>query len=988
MPHSGRNRAETPPPKRKYMPLESERPKTQEELWEEEVAHKALAAMSSRGCALLCDSMWASPQYHARMAAATKPKRITGGANAFFRNASNSGIKVATSPAPSPTPVPNAAVLATPPTTPTSTFTLNAKAADWFSGRSQTLAVGTARVATESPSAVSTYVPPHLWGIVAKSSPTSVPEPEPSQTASYVPPHLQKSASPPAQVLPPHLRGAPTQSVIMQNQAIHQNVPPHLRGITSNKTCPSDQTAPTATPSPNTTISSEVTGTAMASAFYPPARRMVPEKDDFVTWLERKSSAKVVQTAEKTFQKVTEKTPQTIIIKSEETSLPVRSPQFSPSNLSAGSKLSEASLQQIQRNVDNIDPFLNYMETRPVSKKYGDWKPPRNAFDNPRWKLSDDNVDKFEAYIKSGPPPSMAPLTAQNNTVYGSASVRAANVKAAQVIAAKPQTHHQKPTFVGVQKLGQNIMQNPENGRAQSSEPIKPAQAAMKAEIAGYISNNTAPKQPVPNSNAIQTQETEWQVVPSMKSVAAMISADVKNIQPESSANSPPLTQDALVLQTGFKTVNQNKVSDDGISSTGLGDASSDYVHDPRNIQGIDTTDQLADWDGTWAPAPVNWETERTLFDPAFIPEYIREWQKTIPANGSFIVDISSDKFTIPRESRPYSYTYPIANTIFVDKIDQGLDTIPDTAENTPDQELKRKWQTAEIEANNYSVAVEKKQKSDKRALKASNMRFREIADQEPEKNPFSPAIDIYMRPAEEKDGADIAAIYNWYISNTYIPEDQVSIDVEDAKWLIKQAKDDIMPFIVAVKGRQPASVDAQGRPSPSNKIIMPVVESVIGFCFPERFNYGFTSSWKGRSRATATLQLYVHHEHTRKGVGRNLLDRLIHCLTPGYAYKNAASWINPSHDKVYETEGAGMFHQLLFQIPVESKHDPNIEWLTKFLFKFRFYENSFKESDRAHPKRLNSVVRSSTKGRTAHFLDLAIFHFEARQAGEFDPYI
>ncbi|KAL2074749.1 hypothetical protein VTL71DRAFT_8528 [Oculimacula yallundae] len=918
------------------------------------------------------------------------------------------------------------------------------------------------------------YVPPHLWGKAPpKSSPSlsSAPALPPVQKADCIPPHLRRAPQMvPAQVvatsnvqpvlpspqsipphlrhlqksasIPPHLRGPPAQFVSSPNQAIHQNAPPQLRSTSLQNSSSFEAT----TLSHNNTPSAKGIETVMAPSFAPPVRPLDPEQDAFLKWLNGKNAAKKVATVEKTTEKTTEKIAEKIIVKTEKASNPVRSPQVSPSSKSITSKVSQISPMQ---HINDTDPFLEYMKVKKVTKHYGvppkktsptdGWKRPRTAFDNPKWKLNDDTVNNFEAYIRGSSHPSAAhltaqntpptiqnniptaqnnPPTAQNNTVYGSASVRAAKVEAAQVTAPNSHTYYQKPTFVGVQKLGQN--KQVVNGPAQVSNTIKPAEVVVKVEKAVHgpaqkqpihvpattqiqpsqwqvnqpvevavKSENTGPskvvqKQPVHAPATFQTQQSQWNIMPSMKSVAAMISADVNNIQPDNPSNAPPLTENALVLQTGFKTVNENNITEDGISSTGLGDVSSGYAQDPRHTQGNATVEQLADWDGTWAPAPVNWETERTLFDAAFVPEYIKEWQRTIPLDGSAMIDITSEKFS----SLKPPYSYPIANTIFLDQVDQGEDTVPDNAENTQDQELKRRWQTAAIEANNYLVAFEKKQQQEKRALKASNMRFHEIAEQEPEKNPFAPAIDIYLRPAEEKDAADVVAIYNWYISNTDIPEDQTPIGIEDGKWLIKQAKDDKMPFLVAVKGRQPASVDAQGRPSPSNKIIMPVVESVIGFCFPERFNYGFSASWKGRSRATVTLQLYVHHEHTRKGVGRNLLDRLIHCLTPGYAYRNAASWINPSHDKLYETEGAGMFHQLLFQIPVEAKHDPNIEWLTKFLFKFLFKESTFKERDPTHPKRLRSVARSSIKGRTAHFLNLAVFQYEARQEGEFDPYM
>lgn len=296
--------------------------------------------------------------------------------------------------------------------------------------------------------------------------------------------------------------------------------------------------------------------------------------------------------------------------------------------------------------------------------------------------------------------------------------------------------------------------------------------------------------------------------------------------------------------------------------------------------------------------------------------------------------------------------------------------------------ELKRLHQSAYIDANNFLVRYERKQLHDKRMIEASNRRFAEIAALPEEPNQFAPAIDMYLRPAEEKDVADIAAIYNHYIVSSIIPEDQQKVTPEDMLEVLKITKMDKLPFIVAVKGRAPTFNDAQGRPGSSKKAIMPAVESAIGFSFSERFNYGFAGKWNGRSRATANLQLYVHPDYTRKGVGRNLLDRLIHCITPSYAYRNGCSWINATDNRVNESSGGGLFHQVLFQVPVEPKDDPTIDWLSKFLFKFYFKENDPKDR-----KRLKAVCRSPTTGNGAHFLDLAIFQYETLQDGEFDGY-
>ncbi|KAK0129677.1 hypothetical protein ONS96_000240 [Cadophora gregata f. sp. sojae] len=840
------------------------------------------------------------------------------------------------------------------------------------------------------------YVPPHLRGSVPAAIPAALKlELGQGQKQTVVPPHLHRPVqltSPtvsklvqpqnyrvvPSQVqsTPPHLRGSV--QVSPPQMAIHQTSP-HLRGISS-------QTSQLSTTQfHNNTTPSQIVGTTMAPTCYP-SRPMNDGQDDFLQWLSHKKPTQKVEVTEQ------------VIIKSEEPlnsvrspqALPVRSPRSSPSKESTNSNWS----QEPVKNINDTDDFLSYMN-KPKSKVYGvppeaskspnqtlptdGWQRPKTAFDNPHWKLNDNSVANFETYIKNGASPSSVTPAAQVNSVHGTANVRAAKVQAAQVMASKVQYPHQKLTFNGAQKLGQSASQPKQivqSGPTLSIENKNPvAQAPVKIDNVATNFNTVAPAKSSAQADIVPNKAAEWQGLPNMHAVAAMISADINNVQPQASSNTSPLTNEALVLTTGFKTVNQNNYSDDRISSTGLGKLSSDHAQDPRHTQGNDMVNQFFEWDGSRAPVPI-WEDERPSFDDSFIPEYIKEWQKTLPS-GQFKVDIEDDKFT--------SGVYPISNVSFVDPILQGPDTVPDVAENTTDQEIKRQFQTAEIEANNYSVAIEDNRKQVKRQAKASKLRHREIAAKEDEPNPFSPTIGMYMRPAEEKDATDVVAIYNWYISNSNIPEDQEPITEEDGKWIIKQAKDDNLPFLVAIKGRQPSDVDAQGRSS--QKIMLPACEQVIGFCFPERFNYGFAGK-VARSRATVNLQLYVHNEYTRKGVGRNLLDRLIHILNPGYAYKNATAWINPSIDKLYETEGAGLFHQLLFQIPVEHKDDPNIAWLTKFLLKFLFKEKVFREGDKEHPKRLTLVCRSTTTGRMAHFLDLAIFHYEARQEGEFDPYM
>ncbi len=290
---------------------------------------------------------------------------------------------------------------------------------------------------------------------------------------------------------------------------------------------------------------------------------------------------------------------------------------------------------------------------------------------------------------------------------------------------------------------------------------------------------------------------------------------------------------------------------------------------------------------------------------------------------------------------------------------------------------MKRLHQTALVEANNFQARAERKQRKADGFKAAVNARHLEIAMAVDEPNPFSPTIEMYVRPAQQKDAQDIMNIYNHYVVNSTIPEDQQPISLLDAQELIETAKREKLPFVVAVKGRLPPLHDAQGR-TRSAKIILPQVESVLGFAFAERFNYAFSGSTRGRSRGTVTLQLYVDHTSTRRGVGRNTLDQLLHCMATAYTFKNGCPWINPDNDPIHEPNGCGLIHQMVMMVPILKKDDPNFPWLSKFLYnKFWFKEEN----------RMKSIARSSILHGTGRMLDMAVLQCELLHEGEFDAF-
>jgi GNAT superfamily N-acetyltransferase len=142
-------------------------------------------------------------------------------------------------------------------------------------------------------------------------------------------------------------------------------------------------------------------------------------------------------------------------------------------------------------------------------------------------------------------------------------------------------------------------------------------------------------------------------------------------------------------------------------------------------------------------------------------------------------------------------------------------------------------------------------------------------------------------RPATQTDLRGIAELYNHYVqeTNSIVTEDQALIAEEDIDHLLRRCKSEKLPVIVAVRGRMLLSSRPQlpSRHPQRSKLALPQVEGIIGFGFAESYNYGIGGLRTGRSRVTASLQFYVHPECTRKGIGSDLLDRLIQLMSSSY---------------------------------------------------------------------------------------------------------
>jgi len=216
----------------------------------------------------------------------------------------------------------------------------------------------------------------------------------------------------------------------------------------------------------------------------------------------------------------------------------------------------------------------------------------------------------------------------------------------------------------------------------------------------------------------------------------------------------------ALVPQEDVYSNNlDNRVSDAGVEQ-----CSKENI---RGTQGKDPALELLDWDNRWAPPPIEWE-DRTSFDSAYIPDYIRQdWQPTLPS-GLVEFDLDDLKFTsgdhhvigFSLAAEPLVHEETIPGMFFFCKLlfplfyllmlDQPC-ALPQDANLSLDiknseSEEKRLNQTGESAAIKYQKKSKRQAKYVEANMMNNQIRLAEIEAMVPEPHPYAPAIDIYLR--------------------------------------------------------------------------------------------------------------------------------------------------------------------------------------------------------------------------------------------------
>jgi GNAT superfamily N-acetyltransferase len=138
------------------------------------------------------------------------------------------------------------------------------------------------------------------------------------------------------------------------------------------------------------------------------------------------------------------------------------------------------------------------------------------------------------------------------------------------------------------------------------------------------------------------------------------------------------------------------------------------------------------------------------------------------------------------------------------------------------------------------------------------------------------------------------------------------------------------LPFIVAIRGSpDKGKPDRHGIPDDLDRKFSS--RDIIGFGFAEEYGSGATYYH------TAELQVFVHPDNLRQGVGKTLMDRLMFFLDKGHSPLLGAPFVPCGC--TWDIGGKRVTSKVLCIIPYASDKPESVEGIRKFLEPWEFTE-------------------------------------------------
>lgn len=384
----------------------------------------------------------------------------------------------------------------------------------------------------------------------------------------------------------------------------------------------------------------------------------------------------------------------------------------------------------------------------------------------------------------------------------------------------------------------------------------------------------------------------------------------------------------------------------------------------------------LLDWTGGFLPAPVEWSGRRHCTRDNWF-EVLLDFVKDIPywtgedlvGKSSLIISTKLPGFRdhhnaeiVPRQwiveslenqdlqsfwksvcqadpqpvdpedlkMEPYWLRYAANNSPFMKEWDHPL-VICEPVSDAADEEGHRLWRLSKTQTTQSAIdtRAHKKNAGQRAQRKRTKQVENDLKVERKNKiaappNPNKPRIPIYLRPVNMKnqdDAKQMRSIYNYYVENTCLVTD-IKVPEMDIFWDDLKLSERIgLPLIVAI-------LDTDEEKAKRNRPGKAAPERIIGF--------GLASILDARPNAldwACQLDIFVHPQHLRKGVGKNLMDRMKFLLDPLYHSTDAVPW--KAEEPLYRALKGVAVVRASIHYPADDR--AHLSWVREWLEKWGF---------------------------------------------------
>lgn len=192
-----------------------------------------------------------------------------------------------------------------------------------------------------------------------------------------------------------------------------------------------------------------------------------------------------------------------------------------------------------------------------------------------------------------------------------------------------------------------------------------------------------------------------------------------------------------------------------------------------------------------------------------------------------------------------------------------------------------------------------------------------------PPPNKHRPKANVFLKPMNiAKDLASVYSIYAHYAKDTVFVSDLEPVSMHDFRQRLNWVQSGALPMIVAVE-----SIGKKSRHGNSAQ------EKIVGFAVAD----------EDEGRATqqshiACLEVYVHHDYLGKGIGKNIVDRMLYLLDPMYHVVSDVVWDAHPDDLDYNTPGGrrviGTVRAVLYY---DNDDRTRCSWINEWLKQYGF---------------------------------------------------